>query len=178
MDLNYYGINHGYGMTVFVYKPPNSTPKDNVAFIADLVTHNRVLFASIPDSNMQEAIRTYREIIQLPFERVVFSHGPLLDSPPDGTIQDVRNTLQYSVDLDAAVKQAFVDGKNLIVDPGLLDLPQYKHLAFYEKDFTKNVEKFAFEFFIGPYPWRSVRRYLKPSRIAFARRNKRRSNRW
>ena len=146
--------------------------------MADLVPPNRVFFGFMPDMNMQQLIRTFREIVQLPFERVVFSHGPFDDSPPDGTIQDIHNTFQYAVDLEAAVKQAFADGKNFLLNPGLLDLPQYKHLAFYESDFTKNVEKFALEFFIGPYPWRSVRQYMKPSRVAFPRRNKKRYGNW
>ena len=44
MELNYFGMNHGLGMTVFLL------PEEKVAYIADIVTPNRVLFASFPIS--------------------------------------------------------------------------------------------------------------------------------
>ena len=48
VEMHYLGINHGQGMTVFLI------PDQKVAYIADLVTPNRVLFSIVPDFNIPE----------------------------------------------------------------------------------------------------------------------------
>ena len=178
VDLHYFGINHGYGMTVFVYKPPKEKPQDNVAYISDLVLPNRVFFASMPDYNTVETIRTLRQIMKLPFNKAVFSHSNIGDRP-DGTMKEVRDKLQYMLDIEDAVKQGIAEGKNLVLNPGLVQLPRYQNLGGFNEFFTLNVAKFVYErFFTGPYPWRSVKKYMKPSERGFFKRSKKRYNRF
>ncbi|XP_066929804.1 2,4-dinitroanisole O-demethylase subunit alpha-like [Clytia hemisphaerica] len=190
VDFHYFGINHGNGNTVFVYKPPRSQSRakrnatssqsksENIAFMADLVTPNQVFFSNAPDYNMKETVRTLREILKLDFEKAVFSHSARGDLSADGSKQDIRDLLQYAADLKEGVEKLFAEGKFPITNPELLQLPQYKHLARYDTDFSRNVLKFSIESFIGPYPWRNVDKYMKPrqSRPRYGRRYWGRSN--
>ena len=132
---------------------------------------------------MKETSRTLREILKLDFEKAVFSHSERGDLSADGTKQDVRDLLQFATDVKEGVEKSFAEGKFLISNPDLLQLPQYKNLARYETDFARNVLKFSFEFFIGAYPWRNVEKYTKPkpSRprpIGYGRKYWGRSNPW
>ena len=61
LELHYLGMNHGLGMTVFLL------PEEKIAYIADLVTPNRVLFAIVPDFNIKEWLRSLDELAQLDF---------------------------------------------------------------------------------------------------------------
>ena len=56
IELHYMGMSHGLGMTVFLL------PKEQIAYIADIVTPNRVLFAIVPDFNIKEWARTLTEV--------------------------------------------------------------------------------------------------------------------
>jgi glyoxylase-like metal-dependent hydrolase (beta-lactamase superfamily II) len=71
VQLHYLGLNHGLGMTVFVI------PEKRVAYIADLVTTNRVGFNIMPDFNIGEWERTLGEILELDFDVAVCSHTAL-----------------------------------------------------------------------------------------------------
>jgi glyoxylase-like metal-dependent hydrolase (beta-lactamase superfamily II) len=71
VQLHYLGLNHGLGMTVFVI------PEKRVAYIADLVTPNRVGFNIMPDFNIGEWERTLGEILELDFDVAVCSHTAL-----------------------------------------------------------------------------------------------------
>ena len=176
-------MNHGNGMTVAVYKPPRSQSRgQNIVYIADLVSPNQGFFSNAPDYDIKETMRTFHEILKLDFEKAVFSHSQRGDLTADGTKKDISDMLQYTTDLKEGVEKSFAEGKILITNPELLELPQYKHLARYETDFTRNVLKAAFEFFIGPYPWRNVEKYTKPRpsrpRPGYGRKYWGRSNPW
>ncbi len=64
LEMHYLGMNHGLGMTVFLL------PKERVAYIADLITPNRVLFSIVPDFNVRETERSIEEIIKLDLIRL------------------------------------------------------------------------------------------------------------
>ena len=65
IELHYLGLNHGLGMTTFLL------PKDRVAYIADLVTPNRLPF-SIADFNIKELMRTLNELEKMNFTKAVY----------------------------------------------------------------------------------------------------------
>lgn len=48
VQMHYLGLNHGLGLTIF------TIPERKAAYIADLVTPNRVMFAVVPDFNIGE----------------------------------------------------------------------------------------------------------------------------
>ena len=81
VELNYLDMNHGLGMTVFVL------PETKVAYVADLVTPNRAMFAIVPDFNIKEWQRTLGEVAELDFDKAVFSHSA--SGSPVGSKQDV-----------------------------------------------------------------------------------------
>ena len=162
VNLHYFGINHGMGMTFFIYKPNGED--NNIGYMADLVTPGAVLFSQAPDSNLQDLIRTYQEILALSFNKVVFSHSQLPENRPDGTKKDVQIAYQYAFDLRAAVDKELAKGTDLIANPGAVDLPKYKSLARYDQFFKDNIFKFTLERIIGPHPYRSVERFLNPSK--------------
>ena len=66
IELHYLGMNHGLGMTVFLL------PKQKVAYVADIVTPNRVLFTIVPDFNIREWERSIEELIKLDFDQAVY----------------------------------------------------------------------------------------------------------
>ena len=61
-------MSHGLGMTVFLL------PEEQVAYIADIVTPNRVLF-SIADFNIKEWTRTLTEVEKMDFQTAIYSHS-------------------------------------------------------------------------------------------------------
>ena len=74
IELHYLGLNHGLGMTVFLLRAPR------VAYFADLVTPNRVLFSIVPDFNIREWERSLEEILKLDFDKAVYSHSEKTDA--------------------------------------------------------------------------------------------------
>ena len=69
IEMHYVGMSHGLGMTVF------RVAEQKVVYVADLVTPNRVLFATVPDFNIKEWMRALYEIEALDFDKAVFSHS-------------------------------------------------------------------------------------------------------
>lgn len=57
VELHYLGMNHGLGMTVFLI------PEQKIAYIADLVTPNRVLMSVVPDFNIREWEKSIEDIL-------------------------------------------------------------------------------------------------------------------
>ena len=65
LELHYLGMNHGLGMTVFLL------PKEKIAYIADLVDPQAVLFNIVPDFNIKEWERSLKEVEQMDFDKAV-----------------------------------------------------------------------------------------------------------
>ena len=165
MDLNYLGINHGLGMTVFVYKPPVGHPHGNIGYISDVVIPGATFFGFGPDYNFNELIRTLKEIIALGFNRVIYSHSELPGRRPDGTKKNVRDYLQYALDMREAVQRELEKGASLFAVANRVNLPQYENLVGYEANRVQNAFRFAAEEFLGPFPWRNVKRFTDQDRI-------------
>lgn len=93
IEMHYLGMNHGLGMTIF------RLPAQKVAYIADLVTPNRVLFSVVPDFNIREWERSLHEILALDFDTAIFSHNALPNALAGGTKAHVQESLDFVNDL-------------------------------------------------------------------------------
>lgn len=149
IELHYLGLNHGLGMTVFVI------PERGVAYIADLVTPNRVMFSIVPDFNIGEWERTLGEIQELDFDIAVCSHN---DLPPEEaikgcTMEHVAQEEAYIKDLRNAIMAEFEKGTPPFQIPSAVKLPQYEHWNQYEAWLPLNAQRLLLDMWMGPYPW-------------------------
>ena len=145
IELHHVGISHGLGMTVFVL------PEEKMAYIADLVTPNRVLFGSVPDFNIKEWVRALRQIESLDFETAIYSHT--LAKEPLGSKRDVIQTREFIADMQAAIVAEFQKDTDFIDIPTAVRLPKYEHWAMYDEWLPLNVWRIMLEMHMGPFPW-------------------------
>lgn len=87
IELHFLGMNHGLGMTVFLI------PEQKIAYIADLVTPNRVLMAVVPDFNIKEWERSIEVILKMDFDKAVYSHNESPNALYGGNKQDAKDNL-------------------------------------------------------------------------------------
>lgn len=155
VELHYLGMNHGLGMTVFLI------PSQKVAYIADLVTPNRVLPMIVSDFNIKEWVRSLKEIMDMDFERAVFSHN---EKPGDEPLQggdkaDVQLTIDFIEDIRKGIYAEIQKGTNPFEIPYKLKLPKYEHWAFYKEWLHMNIWRILMDEMMGPYPWRPDHAY-------------------
>lgn len=148
IELHYLGMNHGLGMTVFLL------PDEKIAYIADLVTPNRVLFTIVPDFNIREWERSLEEMLTLDFDRAVYSHSERPDPLQGGTKKDVEGNLQFIRDLRAAIYVEFKKGTKPFMVPGVVKVPKYKEWAMYDQWLEMNAWRVLLDDWMGPFPWR------------------------
>ncbi len=146
VELHYLGMNHGLGMTVFLL------PEEKVAYIADIVTPNRVMFAIVPDFNIKEWVRSLKEVEALDFDKAVYSHSE--SGSPIGTKKDVTLTSDYIADLQAAIGAEFQKGTGFTNIASAVKLPKYKDWVGYDQWLELNVWRVMLEMWMGPFPWR------------------------
>ncbi len=149
VELHYLGLNHGLGMTVFVI------PEKKTAYIADLVSPNRVMFTIVPDFNIREWERTLGEILELDFDVAVCSHNGLpAEQVPDGcTKTHVEEEVQFIGDLRNAIFAEFQKGTPADQIPGTVELPQYADWEHYDDWLEMNTWRVMLDLWMGPYPW-------------------------
>lgn len=155
VELHYLGMNHGLGMTVFLI------PDRKVAYIADLVTPNRVLMSVVPDFNIREWERSIEEILEMDFDKAIFSHNESPNALTGGTKQDARDNLQLIRDIRMGIYAEFQKGTNAYEIPSKLKLPQYKDWVMYEEWLPMNIWRVLLDEFMGPFPWRPDHPYQK-----------------
>ncbi len=148
IELHYLGMNHGFGMTVF------RLPEQKIAYIADLVTPHRVLFTIVPDFNIREWERSLEEVIELDFDKAVYSHSNLPNALIGGTKQHTIENLQFIRDLRAAIHAEFKKGTNPMKVPDIVQLPKYKDWAMYDQWLAMNAWRVLLDDHMGPFPWR------------------------
>lgn len=148
VELHYFGMNHGLGMTIFLL------PAWRIAYIADLVAPKRLLATIGPDYNIKELERTLGQIEKMDFDKAIFSHRARAAPLQGGTKQDVTDTLQYISDLRAAVHAEIETGTNPFRAPYEVRLPKYESWAMYDEWLAMNALKVFYEEHIGPFPWR------------------------
>ncbi len=149
VQLHYLGLNHGVGMTVFVI------PEKRVAYIADLVTPNRVGFNVMPDFNIGEWERSLGEILELDFDVAVCSHTELSaeEAPMGCTKTHVEEERQFLRDLRNAIFAEFKKGTPGEQIPGAVELPQYAEWAHYDDWLEMNTWSVMLDIFMGPLSW-------------------------
>ncbi|MBU6955410.1 MBL fold metallo-hydrolase [Hahella sp. HN01] len=148
IDLHYFGMNHGLGMTVF-YLPQSKT-----AYLADIVTPNRVIFSVVPDFNLREWERTLNEVLKLDFDTVIFSHNEKAEPLKGGDKEDVKAQLTYLQDLRAEFYAELKKGTPPMAIASTLRLPKYKDWVGYDEWLSMNVWRILADEFMGPFPWR------------------------
>ncbi len=147
LELHYMGMNHGLGMTVFLL------PEAKVAYVADLVTPNRVLFTIVPDFNIKEWLRTLDEIEALDFDQAVFSHSN--SGSAIGTKRDVVESREFITDLQGAIVAEFQKGTNPFAIASTVKLPKYETWAGYDQWLEMNAWRVMLDMWMGPFPWQS-----------------------
>jgi glyoxylase-like metal-dependent hydrolase (beta-lactamase superfamily II) len=155
VELHYLGMNHGLGMTVFLI------PEQKAAYIADLVTPHRVLFNIVPDFNIKEWERSLEEIIDMDFEKAVYSHNHNANPLKGGIKQDANDNLQLIRDIRAGLYAEMKKGTNPMTLPSTMKLPKYKDWAMYEEWLPMNIWRILLDEFMGPFPWRPDHEYQK-----------------
>jgi len=145
VELHHVGMSHGLGMTVFIL------PDEKLAYIADLVTPNRVGFAILPDFNIKEWVRALEEIENMDFDKAIFSHSHAKE--PLGSMSDVTKTREFIQDLQMAIVNEFKKGTSFGAIPGTVSLPKYQHWDMYEEWLPLNVWRIMLDMHMGPFPW-------------------------
>ena len=151
IELHYMGMSHGLGMTVFLL------PKEQIAYIADIVTPHRVLFAIVPDFNIKEWTRTLIEVEKMDFQTAIYSHSHAKE--PFGTKSDVTQTREFIEDLQAAIVAEFKKGTPFGKIPSTVKLLKYEHWAMYNEWLHLNVWRVMLDMHMGPFPWRPDHAY-------------------
>jgi len=151
IELHYMGMSHGLGMTVSLL------PKEKVAFIADIVTPNRVMFTIVPDFNINEWLRALKEVEKMDFDIAGFSHSHA--KTPIGSMEDVILTREYIQDLQGAIVAEFKKGTEFMQIAGNIKLDKYKHWVGYNEWLHMNVYRVMLDMWMGPYPWRPKHDY-------------------
>jgi len=145
IELHYVGVSHGLGMTVFIL------PEEKIAYIADIVTPNRVGFTILPDFNVKEWMRALKEVEGLNFDKAIYAHTHAKE--PMGSKLDVTKTREFLQDMQMAIIAEFKKGTPFGEIPNTVKLPKYKHWAMYNEWLPLNVWKVMLEMHMGPFPW-------------------------
>lgn len=145
VELYYLGMSHGLGMTVIILRG------EKMAYIADIVTPNRVLFTIVPDFNISEWVRTLNAVEALDFETAIYSHSQSPD--PLGTKRDVVQTREFIADIQAAIVAEFQKGTDFTKIPQTVKLPKYANWKMYEEWLPLNVWRIMLDMHMGPFPW-------------------------
>ena len=149
VSMRYLGINHGMGLTIF------TIPERRAAYIADLVSPNRVMFSVVPDFNIGEWKRSLGEILEMDFEVAVCSHNelPLEEAMNGCTRTDVEEERQFIRDLRNAILAEFEKGTSFMAIPKAVRLPQYSHWVGYDEWLEMNTLRLMTDLWMGPFPW-------------------------
>ena len=150
IELHFLGMNHGLGMTVFVL------PKQRIAYIADLVTPNRVLFTIVPDFNIKPFVASLKKIETLDFDHAVYSHSHASAFEPKSW---VTTTHEFISDVRNAIYAEFGKGTPFGQIPTTIDLPKYNGLAMYNEWLHMNVWRIMLDDVMGPFPWTAPHMY-------------------
>ena len=143
IELHYVGRGHGFGMTVFLL------PKEKIAYIADIVTPNRVLYTIVPDFHFKEWTQALAEIEKMDFQTAVYAHSHAKE--PFAPKSAVTQTREFIEDLRAAVVAEFKKGTPFDTIPSTVKLPKYEHWANYNEHLPMNVWRMMLDMHMGPW---------------------------
>ena len=146
IEMHYIGMSHGLGMTAF------RVAEQKVAYVADLVTPKRVLFAIVPDFNISGWVTGLAEIEALDFDKAIFSHTN--SDAPFGSKADVTQTREFIQDLQGAIVAEFQKGTGFTEIPSTVKLPKYENWAMYNEWLPLNTWRVMLDMAMGGFPWR------------------------
>ena len=146
IEMHYIGMSHGLGMTVF------RVAQQRIAYIADVVTPDRVLFSIVPDFNINEWTRALSEIETLDFDKVLFAHKGI--DGYFGNKTDVTKNREFIQDLQGAIVAEFKKGTHFARIPQVIKLPKYENWAMYDEWLALNAWRVMLDMHMGPFPWR------------------------
>lgn len=149
VSMHYLGLNHGMGLTIF------TIPERRAAYIADLVSPNRVMFSVVPDFNIGEWERSLGELLDMDFDIAVCSHNELpMEVAMNGcTHTHVTEERQFIRDLRDAILAELEKGTGFMEIPKAVRLPQYSHWVGYEEWLEMNTLRLMTDLWMGPFPW-------------------------
>ncbi|GIW53053.1 MAG: hypothetical protein KatS3mg081_2408 [Gemmatimonadales bacterium] len=127
IELHYLGKSHSDNMIVVLL------PAERIAFAVDFVSNDRVGFRDLPDYYFPDLFDALARLEQLPFDRIVFGHGP------PGDKRAVVRQRRYYADLREAVEQAVRRGLSEDQAAREVRLPQYESWGGYGDWFPLNV---------------------------------------
>ncbi|WP_299104304.1 MBL fold metallo-hydrolase [uncultured Tenacibaculum sp.] len=151
IELHYLGMNHGLGMTVFIL------PKHKLAYIADLVTPNRVLPMIVPDFNIKEWEKSLKELLKMDFNKAIYSHNEKTNGLAiyGGDKKDIKLLSRFIKDIRAGIYNELKKGTPPFEIPNILKLPKYKHWNKYDEWLALNVWRILLDEWMGPFPWKA-----------------------
>ena len=127
IELHYLGASHTDNMIVpFI-------PDVGVAFAVDFVSNDRMGFQDLPGWLFPDFFAAVAGLLDLPFDVVVFGHGP------PGDRAAIQRQIAYYDDLTAAVRRAFADGLTEDLAAERIRLPAYADWDQHDAWFPLNV---------------------------------------
>jgi glyoxylase-like metal-dependent hydrolase (beta-lactamase superfamily II) len=135
VELIYVGRNHSDNSLVML------VPDEKILFTVDFIPIDTVQFRDMPDGYLPDWFDSFDRVLALDWDRMIPGHpyaGGRL-----GTKDDVRNAMQYMLDLSAAVKQAAAENKCFDTAIKEIKLPKYEKWANYEQYLPGNLERFC-----------------------------------
>ena len=133
IELHFLGRSHSDNMLV------GFVPDAGIVFAVDFVSNDRVAYQQLPGWYFPDILHAITGMLDLPFSKVVFGHGP------DGDRATIQRQLVYYDDLRAAVRQAIASGLTEEQAVTQVKLPAYARWGQYDAWFPMNVR--------GMYRW-------------------------
>jgi len=133
IELYYLGENHSDNSIVAV------VPDVRVAFAVDFASHDRLGYQDLSSFKFPDQFRSLERLQDLPFDRIVFGHGPMGDKA------SVDRQVTYYRDLQRAVETAVREGLSEDEAATTIKLPQYADWGGYDTWLELNVR--------GMYRW-------------------------
>ena len=129
IELHYLGNSHSDNMLVAYL------PDVRIAFAVDFVGHDAVGYRDLPDWHYPELYQAIRRLQEIPFETIVFGHGPV------GDRSSIDRQLEYYRELRDAVQETVDSGASKEETVERVRLPQYVDWRGYDDWFSMNVRK-------------------------------------
>jgi glyoxylase-like metal-dependent hydrolase (beta-lactamase superfamily II) len=129
IELHYLGKSHSDNMVVAFLPGPK------IAFAVDFVSHESVGYRDLPDWHYPEMYEAMERLQGIPYEKIVFGHGPV------GDRSSVDGQIRYYEDLRAAVETAIDSGATKEEAVATVQLPEYAGWRGYDNWFPMNVGK-------------------------------------
>lgn len=127
LELHHLGRNHSDNSVVALL------PDDRIAFAVDFVSHDRVGYRELPDYYFPDFFESLRRLRDLPFDTIVFGHGPAGDK------SSIERQIAYYEALRAAVEEAVRAGQTEDEAAASVQLPDFSHWGRYDEWFAMNV---------------------------------------